>query len=376
MAGHWHLLVPNLARAPVRIVLLATSIGAASFLFATLRSIDSALADGLSREPYLMVFPAQGRTRDLTVSDIDHIRELPGVAMVTSFDAMSRAYFQDVRTPIAPLAVVMPDYAAMHNAQLADDALRCFADTLRGALVGGNWATRFGRNVGDTVHIMRGIPPSPVEFVLCGTFDASAQTRTKAQFLYRIEYMAASGDAQATFLRAQAAPSANPREVARSIDELTAETAYPTQTVSQEEFLRSRARLVESAALIFTSVLAATVGSLVLLVGTSAGQAVADRAMEIATCRAVGFSGGTVLALLLTEHCLLVFLGVGIGLAMSLALAGEMNGLLTPLFGPYEVSLRSIAETVVVLGGALVLVGLLPAVGAVSRTVAGALQET
>ena len=355
---------------------MATSIGTAAFLFATLRSIDAALADGLSREPYLMVFPAPGRARHPTISEIDRIRELPGVAMVTSFDAMARAYFQDVRAPISPLAIVMPDYAAMHNTRLADDALRCFADTLRGVLVDGDLAAAHGWKVGDIVPIMRGIPPSAMEFVLCGTFDAAAQTRTKAYFLYRLDYSGAGTDATATFLRAYAAPGANPRDVARSIDQLTAQTAYPTKTILQEEFLRSRARLVKSAALIFTSVLAATAGSLVLLVGTSAGQVIADRATEIATCRAVGFSGGRMLALLVTEHCLLVIVGVGVGLAPSWALEGEMNGLLTPLFGPYEVSLRSIAETSAVLGGALVLVGVWPAIGAVRRPLAGSLQET
>ena len=377
MTGQWRLLVANLARSPARIALLATSIGVASFLFATLRSIDSALADGLAREPYLMVFPAPGRTRHLTISDIDRIRELPGVATVTSFDAMSKAYFQDVRTPLSPLAVVMPDYAAMHNTQLAEDALHCFAETLRGALVDGDLAARHGWKVGGIVPIMYGTPPSTVEFVLCGTFDSVAQTRTKAYFLYRLEYTGAHTAAgAATFLRAYAAPNANPRDVAGAIDELTAQTAYRTQTISQEEFLRSRAQLVESAALIFTSVLAATAGSLVLLVGTSAGQAIEERTGEIATCRAVGFSGGSMLALLVAEHCLLVLGGVGIGLGGAWVLEAEMNNLLTALFGPYEVSLRSMAETVAVLGGALVLAGLLPAVGAVRRPVAGSLLET
>ena len=52
-----------------------------------------------------------------------------------------------------------------------------------------------------------------------------------------------------------------------------------------------------------------------------------------------------------------------------------MNGLLAPLFGPYEVSPRSMAETLAVLGGALMLAGLLPAAGAVRRPVAQALHE-
>lgn len=371
MAGQWRLLLPNLARSPARIALLTVSVGAASFLFATLRSIDSALADGLSREPYLMVFREQG-ARPFTASDIDRVRELPGVAAVTSFDAMSRAYFQDVRARVSPVAVVMPDYAAMHDTPLSDEALRCFAETLRGALVDGGLAARHGWGVGDIVPVMRGVPPITVEFVLCGTFDASAQTRAKADFLYRLGYSGAGG---AGFLRAQAAPDADPRAAARAVDELMARTAFQTKTISQEDFLRSRARLVEGAALIFTSVLAATAGSLVLLVGVSAAQAVAERTAELATCRAVGFSGGQVLALLLAEHGLLVLGGVGAGLGAAWGFQEEMNGLLAPLFGPYEVSPRSMAETLAALGGALMLAGLLPAAGAARRPVAQALHE-
>ena len=51
---------------------MTVSVGAASFLFVTLRSIDSALADGLSREPCLMVFREQG-ARPFTASDIDRV---------------------------------------------------------------------------------------------------------------------------------------------------------------------------------------------------------------------------------------------------------------------------------------------------------------
>ena len=371
MAGQWRLLLPNLARSPARIALLTVSVGAASFLFATLRSIDSALADGLSREPYLMVFREQG-ARPFTASDIDRVRELPGVAMVTSFDAMSRAYFQDVRARVSPVAVVMPDYAAMHNTPLSGEALRCFAETLRGALVDGGLAARHGWSVGDIVPVMRGVPPITVEFVLCGTFDAAAQTRAKADFLYRLGYSGAGG---AGFLRVQAAPDADPRAAARAVDELMARTAFQTKTISQEDFLRSCARLVEGAALIFTSVLAATAGSLVLLAGVSAAQAVVERTAELATCRAVGFSGGQVLALLLAEHGLLVLGGVGAGLGAAWGFQEEMNGLLAPLFGPYEVSPRSMAETLAALGGALMLAGLLPAAGAVRRPVAQALHE-
>jgi len=68
--------------------------------------------------------------------------------------------------------------------------------------------------------------------------------------------------------------------------------------------------------------------------GSTMSQAVRERIGELGVLKAIGFSNGQVLSLVLAESCLLTLLGGGLGLGFAwlLIARGDPTGGLLPLF--------------------------------------------
>jgi putative ABC transport system permease protein len=103
-------------------------------------------------------------------------------------------------------------------------------------------------------------------------------------------------------------------------------------------------------------------------------QSVRERTGELGALKAMGFSNGQVLALVLGESCLLATLGgaVGLGLATLLIARGDPTGNLLPTFHLPTGDLATGCVFVLGLGFAA---GVLPALQAMRLRVADALRR-
>src|SRR5438128_11525961 len=114
--------------------------------------------------------------------------------------------------------------------------------------------------------------------------------------------------------------------------------------------------------------------TLLLVTGNTMAIAVRERTRELAVLKAVGFSGGFVLVLVIVETLIVAAVGggIGLGLAKLFTLRGDPTGGLLPFF--------HLSAEAVVLGFALALAvglvaGFLPALSAGRLRVADALRR-
>jgi len=149
--------------------------------------------------------------------------------------------------------------------------------------------------------------------------------------------------------------------VLKAIDEISANSDHETRTQTEAAAMSSWMKQVADINLIVTSIMGAVFFTLLLLAGNTMMQAVRERTGEIAVLKTLGFSGESVLAMVLAESVLLLLIGgvVGLGLASvvgPVVSAGSGGALNLPAAG--------LASWLIGVGLALVfglIVGALPA---------------
>jgi putative ABC transport system permease protein len=97
-------------------------------------------------------------------------------------------------------------------------------------------------------------------------------------------------------------------KVARAIDALSANSDHETRTQTEQAATASWMKQLADMGLIVGSIMGAVFFTLLLLSGNTMMQAVRERTSELAVLKTIGFSNGSVLAMVLAESVLLLVL--------------------------------------------------------------------
>jgi putative ABC transport system permease protein len=122
----------------------------------------------------------------------------------------------------------------------------------------------------------------------------------------------------------------SPGELAARIDTLFANSAAPTRTQSEKQFLEAFLRQYADVQLIVNLVVGAAFATLLMIVVNTFVFAVRERTFEIGVLKTLGFSGLRILALIMCETLFVFAIGgsFGLGLAkLATAFAGPALGL-------------------------------------------------
>ncbi len=106
-------------------------------------------------------------------------------------------------------------------------------------------------------------------------------------------------------------------ELAVRIDQLFANSAAPTRTQSEKQFLEAFLRQYADVGLIVDLVVSAAFVTLLMIVINTMVFAVRERNFEIAVLKTLGFSGIQVMLLVLGETLFIFTVGGGIGLVLA-----------------------------------------------------------
>jgi putative ABC transport system permease protein len=163
-------------------------------------------------------------------------------------------------------------------------------------------------------------------------------------------------------------------EIARLVDQEFENSPAETKTEAEGAFAQGFARQVGNVTLIVAGILGAVFFTILLVTGSTMSQAVRERIGELGVLKAIGFTNGQVLGLVLAESCTLAGLGGGLGLGFAwlLTARGDPTGGMLPLFHLRSADLLLGAGLAIGLG---LVTGLLPAIQAMRLRVADALRR-
>jgi putative ABC transport system permease protein len=172
-----------------------------------------------------------------------------------------------------------------------------------------------------------------------------------------------------------ASPAVNDR-VARTIDQMFANSAYETSTDTEKALNKAFVAQFGNIKLIMVLVVGAAFVTILMIVGNTLMMSVRERTREIGVLKSLGFPPSRILRLVLGESVLLALIGglLGLGLAalFIVSVRDSVGGLLPQIPISPEVALTGLA---LMLGFGIV-TGLIPALNAMRLRIGAALGRS
>jgi putative ABC transport system permease protein len=374
----------NLKRKKLRTTLTVLSIFVAFLLFAFLFAIKEAFTAGvrIADADRLIVRHKVSLIQTLPVSYAQRLASLAGIDAVVHMTWFGGIY-QEPKNFFANMPVEPEKfYDLFPEFTLSPEAKEKWGKTRNGAIIGRALADRFQWKVGDRIPLTSPIWGEPEgesvwDFEVCGIFDTSKKGADTSGLYFRYDFFDESrtkgkGEVGWYTVRVQNADEAG--AVAAKIDAEFANSPFETKAEPEGAFAAGFAQQIGDIGAIMIAVLSAVFFTILLVAGNTMSQSVRERTEELGVLKAMGFTNGLILVLVLAESCVIAILGglVGLGLAWGLLQAGNPAPALLPVFYVPDQALIIGFVMVIALG---IISGAMPALAAVRLRTAEALRR-
>jgi len=303
----------NLFRNKLRTILTLILMAAIFFFVSTLLSIlenfETAANSGEGQNR-LGVQSAISLANPLPLSHEAKIATIPGIVDIAKLQWVG-AYYKEPKNFFANFAV---DHEKMQTVwddySLPKDQLEAFKADRRGTIVGEELAKRYGWKIGDRIVLIGQIFPFNPELTVRGIahhkFDNSSLFFHFDYFHEATKEMT-GGMAGTYWVRVK-----DPKDMSRisqQIDDMFRNSEYPTETFTEKEFQQQFMAMIGNIKLLFTVVSVCAIFMVILLAAITMSMAARERVTEVAVLKAIGYTGGMILAIMLIEFVTLGFIG-------------------------------------------------------------------
>lgn len=374
-----HLILANLFRKKIRTILTAGSFAAALFLFGILAVVRGAFHQGVevAGADRLVVVNKVSIIQPLPLSYRDRLLRIPGVTQATFANWFGGVY-QDERNFFPQFAVDRDSYRQIFpEFVIPDDQWQAFLTDREGCIVGESLAERFKWKLGDRIPIRGTIFPGTWEFNIRGIYRGKRPHDDTTQFWFRWDYLEERKPYQKGLVGWYTVRIANPDDavrVVKAIDEEFENSPWETKTDTEKAFAASWVKQMGNIEFLILTIGSVVFFTLLLVTGNTMAIAVRERVRELAVLKAVGFSDGFVLVLVMVETMVVAAVAGGVGLALAklFTLRGDPTRGLLPIFylPPDTILLGFVLAIAVGL-----MAGILPALSAMRLRVVDALRR-
>jgi putative ABC transport system permease protein len=376
----------NLKRRKLRTALTVLSVLIAFLLFGFLGAIKQALVGGveMADATRLIVRHRVSIIQMLPVAYEARIARIPGVVSISP-QTWFNGIYQDPKNFFASMPVAPASFFDMYpELALPAAQMQAWQSTRTGAVVGRALSDRFGWKIGDRVPLVSPIWPKAGaseiwEFEVVGIFDATKKGIDTSAFYFRQDYFdeaRQNGKGTIGWYTVRIDNPANSAAVAKAINLEFENSPAETKAESEGAFAQGFVQQFGDIAAIVTAILAAVFFTILLVAGNTMAQSVRERTNELGVLKAIGFSNGRVLGIVIAESFVIAALGGVLGLGCALlivaAAAPALATYLPGFFLPTK-ELAAGAGLIVVLG---VVAGILPALSAMRLRIAEALRRS
>jgi len=260
----------------------------------------------------------------------DRIRQVPGVR-----DAMIWQWFggvyKDARDPNNFFArfAIEPErlFRIRSEMQIPDDQKQAFGRLRTGCIAGRELAQKFHWKLGDHIDIVGDIYPVTLELTLAGIYDDPLDNDS---LYFNNEYLRQSmlntgrEDEVGAFSVQAETPGDVPR-VAKAIDDMFAQSPYPTKTESEKGFQLSFIAFLGNLRLFLAAICGAVTFTILLVSANTISMSVRERVREVGILKTLGFTRGNILNIIIGEAVFIAFAGGIVGSLMAAGLCGAVR---------------------------------------------------
>jgi putative ABC transport system permease protein len=373
----------NVWRKKIRTTFTLLSLFVAFLLFGLLMTIRMAFTFGVdvAGADRLILIHKVSLIMPLPIAYQPRLQAVPGVEVATH-NTWFGAYYQEPSNFFANIVVdpepfmqIYPEYV------LPPDQMQAWLADRQGVIIGRDLADRFGWKIGDRVPLTATIwhprdGSGTWYFNIAGIYDG-ADGVDKTQFFMRYDYIdeaRAGGQGAIGWFIVRIADPDQAVALSRTFDEMFANSPAETKTTTEKGFIEGFAKQMGDIGAIMIRISAAVLFMVVLVAASTMAWSVRERTSELAVLKTLGFSGATILALVLSESVAMAALGGGAGLALAWVMVqgGDPTGGMLPIF---VLPSRDVVVGVGLIAFVGILAGTLPALGAMRLRIPDALRR-
>jgi putative ABC transport system permease protein len=378
------LVLSNFKRHKLRTLLTILSIVVAFVLFAYLAAIRKAFDMGVSvaGANRLIVRHKISLIQPLPQSYEAQIETIDGVADATQASWFGGIY-REKPNAFAQIAVQPESFLKMYTEfVIPEEQKQAWYRTRTGAIAGRTIAERYGWKIGDRIPIeatyMRPKTGGNTwTFDLVAIYDGATKETDTTGFFFQHAYLDENrywGKGQTGWYYIRIEDPSRAEQIVASIDKRFENSPSETKTETEKAFVKGFAEQMGNIAAITIAILIAVFFTILLVAGNTMAQAVRERINELGVMKAIGFTDGQVLGMVLAESLLIAGVGGAIGLALGwLAVSGgDPTGGALPVFIFPKQDLITGAVMVALLG---IITGAIPAIQAMRLNAVDALRR-
>jgi putative ABC transport system permease protein len=374
----------NIWRRKFRTTFTLLSIFIAFMLFGILMTIRMSFSFGVdvAGADRLVLIHKVSLIMPLPVSYEPRLQQTPGVEIATH-NTWFGGIYQDPTNFFANIAVEPDSFLKVYREfRLPPEQVEAWRKDRQGAIVGRDLAQRFGWKIGDRVPLTATIwqpkqGGTTWEFNIVGIYDGDEGV-DKTQMFFRYDYLdenRAQGQGLVGWYIVKIADPSQAVALSRTFDEMFANSPAETKTTTEKGFVEGFAKQMGDIGAIMITISSTVLFMFGLVAASTMAQSVRERTSELAVLKTLGFSGPSILALVLAESLFIAFAGglLGLGLAWLIVQQGDpTNGMLAIFVLPT----RDLVIGVALMAAIGILAGLMPAVGAMRLRITDALRRT
>lgn len=312
------LLRANLARHKWRTLLTMASVALALFLFASLRTVITAIQGTaeFGSASRLVSTNSTGFILPLPVAYANRIAAMPGVQRVTWANWFGGKYGDNTRF-FGQFAVDAESYLDLYpEMQVTPEHRAAFLQDRAGALIGSRLQEIFGWRVGQTITLQGTIFPGDWQFNISGIYTPTDPAINDDMMLFHWQYLdeTIGRPGIAGWYILQIADAGAAAQVAKTVDDQFRNSSSPTKTGTEQAFNASFATMWGNISLLMNSIGMAVVFAILLVTANSMMMSTRERGREYAILKTVGFTDRRLFFLVLAEAGLITLTGAVLGL--------------------------------------------------------------
>jgi putative ABC transport system permease protein len=375
----------NLRRRKLRLVFTFISILLAFLMFGMLDALRTSLSQAvnLAGADRLMLQSKVNITVSNPRSHYEKVKAVPGVRAVAPFNWFGGVY-KDSKQQIQVQATDPEEFMKVYpEVHLKPDELAAWKNDRQAIVIGQALADQYGWKVGQRIplrsDIWRKLDGSDTwEFNIVGIYTVEGTGWDKRSAMFQYDYFNESLQFGKDLVGWMVIKVANPddsEKIANKIDAMFANSSNETKTATERVFIKQFLDQVGNIGLILVSVTTAVFFTMLLVTANTMAQSVRERTNEIGVLKTLGFSGESILKLVLLESLFLTFTGGLVGLGLAWFFAKGLGAAIKDYFPVFQIG----ANTFLV-GAALMLLfglitGLWPALTAMRLKIVDALRR-
>ncbi|HEU4590291.1 MAG TPA: FtsX-like permease family protein [Steroidobacteraceae bacterium] len=375
----------NLRRRKMRFAFTLISILLAFLMFGMLDALRTSLSQAvnLAGADRLMCMSKVNITVSLPRGYYEKVKAVPGVRAVVPFNWFGGLY-KDSRQQLQVLATDPEQIVAVYpELKVKPEDFERWTHDRQGVIVGPTLANNFGWKVGDRIPLRSDIwrkadGGDTWEFNIDGIYDASGTGVDKATVYFHYDYFNESlqyGKDQVGWMVVRVANPDQSDALAARVDAMFANSPFETKTSTERVMIKQFLDQVGNIGLILVSVTTAVFFTMLLVTANTMAQSVSERTNEIGVLKTLGFSGRSILALVLLESLSLTFAGGLVGLGLAWLFAGGVGESIKDYFPVFRLDTGTFIAGITLMLAFGIVTGLWPALTAMRLKIVDALRR-